>query len=112
MLVRGRKSKLFRFNRNLHIRVGRTFILLLFLAFPLGLLGFSEAGTPLFSTPHSYFGLMLLFVYGSGAILAFQILKGRQNLIRPHGVLMIIGTFLIFLQLIGGISNLRSLGII
>jgi len=112
MIARGRGSRLFHFNRGVHINLGRGFVALLFVAFPLGLSGMAEAGKGLFSTPHSFLGVLLLAVFGTGASLAFYILKGKPEYIRDHGRIMLLGVALLFLQLGGGIANLRLLGII
>jgi Ni,Fe-hydrogenase I cytochrome b subunit len=111
-VVKGSRNKLFRFNRRLHIKVGKIFIVLLFIAYPLGLIGFREAGAANFSTPHAYLGLLLLLIFGIGASFGFKILHGEQDYIPRHGLLMIIGTLLIFLQVLGGISNLRAVGLL
>ncbi len=112
MIFRGSKSKFFRFNRGLHVNVGKGFIALLYVVFPLGIAGILESGTPAFSTPHAYFGTLLLLIFGTGAFFAFKVLRGKLDYVKLHGRIMLLGAALILLQVVGGVANLRLLGII
>lgn len=112
MLLSGKRSRFFWFRRGVHVNLGRNFLVLLLIAYPIGILGILEAGYPPFSTPHAYLGTLLLFLFASGAVLAFLILRGRREYIRLHGRIMLTGAALMLLQVIGGIFNLRSLGIL
>ncbi len=80
--------------------------------FSLGMIGSDITGASVFSTPHAYLGLILLFIFGAGAAIALQILDGNLNLIRKHGRIMLFGGVLILFQILGGIRNLNELGII
>jgi hypothetical protein len=112
MLVRGRNSRFFKFNRGLHINVGKSFIALIYFAYPLGIIGITRAGVSPFSTPHVYLATTLLLIFSVGAFLAFQILNGKQHLIKYHGRIMLLGAFLLPFQIRLGIDLLKELGII
>jgi hypothetical protein len=111
MLIAGKRSRFYWFRRNVHVNMGRSFVALLFVVYPLGILGISETGFSPFSTPHAYLGSFLLILFTFGAVLAFLILKGRWEYIKHHGRVMLAGAALSIFQIIGGIVNLRSLGI-
>lgn len=111
-ILKGGKSKIWRFRRDWHVKIGKTFIVLLFVTFSLGMIGSDITGASVFSTPHAYLGLILLFIFGAGAAIALQILDGNLNLIRKHGRIMLFGGVLILFQILGGIGNLKELGII
>lgn len=112
VLIRGSESRFYRFNRSLHVNVGKGFIVLLYAIFPLGIAGILESGTPAFSTPHAYLGTLLLLIFGTGAYFAFQVLRGKPDYVGLHGRIMLLGAALILLQVLGGVANLRLLGII
>jgi hypothetical protein len=112
MLVKGVRSRFVKFNRGLHIKLGRSFMGLLYLAYPLGIIGITTLGASPFSTPHVYLATLLLLVFSAGAFLAFQILKGKQNLIKYHGTVMVLGALLLLVQIRLGIDNLMYLGLI
>jgi hypothetical protein len=94
-IIKGSKSKIWRFRRDIHIKIGKSFIALLFITFSLGLTEVNSTETSIFSTPHAYLGLMLLFLFGTGAAIALRILDGNLNLIRTHGRIMLFGGVLI-----------------
>jgi hypothetical protein len=112
MVVRGVRSRFIKFNRSLHIKVGKLFIALLFITYPLGIFGITNLGATPFSTPHVYIATLLILVFSIGAFLSFQILKGKHNLIKYHGTIMVLGAFLLLVQVRLGIDNLIALGVI
>jgi hypothetical protein len=112
MIYRGSESRFFRFNRSLHVKVGLGFIVLLYIIFPFGIAGIIESGAPAFSTPHAYLGTLLLLIFGTGTYFAFKVLRGRLDYVKLHGRIMVLGAALILLQVLGGVANLRALGII
>ncbi|MFP4559575.1 MAG: DUF4079 family protein [Archaeoglobaceae archaeon] len=96
-----------RFNRTVHINVGRTFMVFLYLNFILGLVGINALGHEPFTTPHAYLGAFLVVLFTVGAILAHMILKGKTGYRKIHGRIMLVGAALLILQILGGIWNLR-----
>jgi hypothetical protein len=111
-VINGSTSNIWRFRRDLHIKIGKAFITLLYITFSLGLIGVSSTETIIFSTLHAYLGLILLFLFGAGAVIALQILEGNLKLIRTHGRVMLFGGVLLLFQMIGGIGNMKGLRII
>ncbi len=101
------KIGVLKFNRSLHINVGRTFMGFLYLNFILGLVGINALGYEPFTSPHAYLAAVLVVLFTIGAILAHMILKGKTGYRKIHGRIMMTGAVLLILQILGGIWNLR-----
>ncbi|MFO7967208.1 MAG: DUF4079 family protein [Archaeoglobaceae archaeon] len=101
------KIRILRFNKSLHVKVGRTFIGFLYLNFILGLVGINALGYELFTSPHAYLAIFLVALFSIGALLAHLILKGKTQYRKMHGRIMMTGAALLILQILGGIWNLR-----
>lgn len=112
LLVGGRKGFYIRFNRQAHITIGRIFALLIVLVFPLGIAGIREAGFEPFSSPHAYLGAILLIIFLYGTSFAIRTMKGKGDHIKTHGRIMLIGALLVILQILGGIANLKKIGLL
>lgn len=98
---------LLRFKRGLHVNVGRSFMVFLYINFILGVAGINALGYSTFTTPHAYLAALLVVLFTIGAILAHLILKGNTRYRRIHGRIMLIGAALLILQILGGLWNLR-----
>jgi len=112
VVVKRSENRFFRFNRPLHLKFGKTFLLLLYTAFPVGLYGVMVAEDVPFKSPHAFIGLFLLILLGTGGIVGAKTDKGNLSLATIHGRIMLLGAAVIFLQVLGGINNLRTLGLI
>lgn len=96
-----------RFKRSLHVNVGRSFTVFLYVSLVLGLVGINALGLEVFTTPHAYLAALLVLLFTIGAVLAHLILKGNTGYRRLHGRIMMISAALLILQILGGIWNLK-----
>lgn len=112
LLAGGRRDFYLRFNRKTHITLGRIFIVLIILAYPLGIAGIRQMGFPAFSSPHAYIGIILILIFLFGTSFAFKTLKGEGDYIKKHGRIMLFGALLVILQILGGIANLKRIGLL
>jgi hypothetical protein len=112
LLVGGRRGFYLRFNRKIHTTMGRIFIVLILLAYLLGIAGIRQMGFPAFSSPHAYTGIVLILVFLYGAYFAMETLKGEGDYIKKHGRIMLFGAVLVILQILGGIANLKRVGLL
>jgi hypothetical protein len=112
LILGGRRGFYIMFKRNAHITIGRIFIVLTLLAFPLGILGIRQAGFPAFGSLHAYLGLILVILFSYGASLGIRTLKGEGDYIKKHGRIMLTGALFLILQILGGIENLKKIGIL
>jgi len=95
------------FIRGVHIRVGRSFLALIYISYFFGIAGISSLGLTPMKTPHGYFGVLLLTIFTIGGVFAILVLKGDMKYTKIHGRIMLFGTLLLILQIISGFLNLR-----
>jgi|Deesub1362A_J573_1020465.scaffolds.fasta_scaffold01239_14 hypothetical protein len=101
--------KVLDFRRGAHISNGRFFIVLLYVAYLLGLYGIVLLGLKPFTTPHAYYGILLLLIFSTGVFFAFLVLRGNMRYVKIHGRIMLIGALLLVIQIVSGVANLRYL---